>query len=463
MTLTGDKGSYRHAQVEKWRKQFPLLGFNFGQLQVPELLEELQKLDIDITTFKGKKPLKADYVYFIERHFAFLRVFENKAPDHYLLPNFNPSKQLNSTLRQILTQHGYRYLEDGTTTFSAKNADLAKFFADNIDDMRAQRGFELAATAGPELQTFFQDMENMDISADNGRGPHDTPIPVNKVLSRPLASAVNPVPIKASSSAQSSIPQPPKGSTTQNFTPALQRQLFGVPWNPSNPGYGSTADPSVFANYQGQATRPLSSAAPFAGPSSASAARTTTSGSHVTPKPFMSAKAAGKFPATSESHTTKPFMSAKAAGKLPATSAWQNSSASAVKNEASKHAGSASAETPHTPTRTLNAHKQAKLAKLVEDSAVDAIEALREDRIVGALLAFRGLQETFEDAADLIVDTQCPPVITSARRPTPRTIEKLVFQVEISCQAVIELLHANELLKCVGTITELNRDLEGEL
>lgn len=50
--------------------QMETLGFDFGTLPVSALTQLAVELGISILNFKGPKPLKGDYIFFAERHFA---------------------------------------------------------------------------------------------------------------------------------------------------------------------------------------------------------------------------------------------------------------------------------------------------------------------------------------------------------------------------------------------------------
>lgn len=72
-----------------------------------------------------------------------MRRDEGNAPDHYLFPSFDLLNQQMCPLRQILTMHGYRYVDESRsklTTFNLKKPALIQFFVDYIDEMRSQRG-----------------------------------------------------------------------------------------------------------------------------------------------------------------------------------------------------------------------------------------------------------------------------------------------------------------------------------
>ena len=106
--------------------QFSELGYDFMRLDANELELLAQELGLIITDYRGRKPIKADRVYYIERYYA---QYTHRAPNHSLLqPGANLHKQSNATLRQLLAQHGVRYLESGKPTGDAVKKDLEELF-----------------------------------------------------------------------------------------------------------------------------------------------------------------------------------------------------------------------------------------------------------------------------------------------------------------------------------------------
>lgn len=174
----------RLEQVDSWTPEMELLGFNFAKLTSAELKEHAMELQIDIPLFNGPKPKKGDYVFYIEHHYAVRRFQAGKLPEHYLLPTFNPGKQYSSTLRQILTQHGIRWVdaECKRSTFDLNLPELASFFADNVDEMRRDRGFVLPAAASGATDEVMGGLDNMGFgggatqnSAGGSSPPKDAP------------------------------------------------------------------------------------------------------------------------------------------------------------------------------------------------------------------------------------------------------------------------------------------------
>ncbi|KAI7554882.1 hypothetical protein KC331_g238 [Hortaea werneckii] len=153
----------RQKQLNRWRAMFPTFGFDFDNLQVTELVALAIELGVNIRSYRGSKPRKADYLFFIEQHYARLRIQNGTAPDHYLFPGFDVSKKFKAPLRQILTQHGIRYCDDAAQTAigDATASQLRELFAAHIVDMRMERGADIPAEPVAGMEALLNGVDSL--------------------------------------------------------------------------------------------------------------------------------------------------------------------------------------------------------------------------------------------------------------------------------------------------------------
>ncbi|KAK0256738.1 hypothetical protein LTS09_008440 [Friedmanniomyces endolithicus] len=134
------KQQKRKKELQLWRTKWANEGFDFMKLRHEELVDLVNELDIAIPKFQGPEPFCADYVWYLDLHFAQqrLRLKSSTNPTRYLDPDFRADLQTRAILRQILALHDIRYFgaNNNRPTALASWPEILQVFADEIGKIR---------------------------------------------------------------------------------------------------------------------------------------------------------------------------------------------------------------------------------------------------------------------------------------------------------------------------------------
>ncbi|KAK3075563.1 hypothetical protein LTR53_001001 [Teratosphaeriaceae sp. CCFEE 6253] len=444
--LNTAKEVLREHQLEAWNAQFANFGFDFNQLTVPELIDVATELGISIVNFRGARPLKPDYLFFIELHYAQERVNRGTAPDHYLFPDFTAQKQHIPALRQILTQHGIRYCEgaDGVEKpiGVARLAELQQAFADAIVDMRVERDFKVEDFPMAGMDRVLSCFSRM---AVEGPPTHAAPTPrTNQSLFRMSStptSAPRQIAVDGDAANEPITPisrhaapanQPPKptrifsAGTTRNLSPAsptpfaAQRVTFGSPSTLSTATPGKTSSQPI----------PAGARQGFAKYSSQDAASTASVNGHSKPAP----------PAIAKTQTPHPTQVHQSSTRAPASNSASHSAAPPPSRR----------KIDRWSTTTENAFE----GIVACFSANDLVQALITSRDYRADL----VEELTNSPSDAHADLP-----SSTRRLSPRKVEWLIHGAEDTAAKILADLEAWDIGAAVQKLDFFIEDLEGEL
>ncbi|KAK0281186.1 hypothetical protein LTR91_000221 [Friedmanniomyces endolithicus] len=134
------KQQKRTKKLKLWRTKWANEAFDFMKLHRQELIDLVNELDIAIPKFQGPMPMCADYVWYLDLHFAQqrLRLKSSTNPTRYLDADFRADKQTRAALRQILALYEIRYFgaNKDRPTALASWPEILQVFEGKIDGIR---------------------------------------------------------------------------------------------------------------------------------------------------------------------------------------------------------------------------------------------------------------------------------------------------------------------------------------